>query len=103
MDPALKAKWVEALRSGEHKQCKNALHADGGYCCLGVLTVVAGYQIDTRRDRVLRPGNNPDDTSSNEGYRALADFGLTDRIPLINMNDEGKSFSEIADFIEANL
>src|SRR4051812_34484552 len=29
--------WVKALRSGEYKQTKGALHtADGAFCCLGV-------------------------------------------------------------------
>lgn len=41
-DPELKARWLEALRSGEYKQSDSRLRnptADGGfaYCCLGVL------------------------------------------------------------------
>jgi hypothetical protein len=35
-----KAKWLEALRSGEYNQIDNTLHAEGAYCCLGVLQKV---------------------------------------------------------------
>ena len=37
MNAEVKKLWVDALRSGEYEQCKNALKANGGYCCLGVL------------------------------------------------------------------
>jgi hypothetical protein len=47
MDPALKAKWLVALRSGNYQQARQALrddHEDGkfSYCCLGVFCEVAG-------------------------------------------------------------
>jgi hypothetical protein len=29
-------RWVEALESGEYRQSAGYLHAQGGYCCLGV-------------------------------------------------------------------
>ena len=42
MDPEIKAKWLEALRSGEFKQGQNVLRtAEDGYCCLGVLCELA--------------------------------------------------------------
>jgi hypothetical protein len=37
MNAAVKAKWLEALRSGEYEQGMGALKKDGKYCCLGVL------------------------------------------------------------------
>lgn len=39
MNPEVKAEWVAALRSGEYKQTKERVLADGrgGFCCLGVL------------------------------------------------------------------
>jgi len=40
MTPENKAKWIDALRSGKYEQCTNVLHADGGYCCLGVAVEV---------------------------------------------------------------
>jgi hypothetical protein len=38
MNPEVKAKWLEALRSGEYEQGTGYLCKDGKYCCLGVLT-----------------------------------------------------------------
>lgn len=35
-----KARWLEALRSGEYKQTDGALRVDGAYCCLGVLQTI---------------------------------------------------------------
>jgi hypothetical protein len=42
MDKKLKAKWIKALRSGRYKPTQGDLHADGRFCCLGVLCMVAG-------------------------------------------------------------
>lgn len=98
MDPELKAKWVAALRSGEYKQTGGHLRycdLNGnpkGYCCLGVLC----------------------DVMDPEGWGARFhddDAGLPEpsmvgahQPTLIDMNDrEGRSFAEIADFIEKNL
>lgn len=33
--------WIEALRSGEYKQCRLALRDGEGFCCLGVACEVA--------------------------------------------------------------
>lgn len=42
MDAAIKAKWIDSLRSGDYKQGKGALRRlEDSYCCLGVLCEVA--------------------------------------------------------------
>jgi hypothetical protein len=41
MDTTLKAKWVEALRSGKYQQGQGYLQKDGKFCCLGVLCDVS--------------------------------------------------------------
>lgn len=42
MDPAIRARWVAALRSGEYEQGRHQLRTDhGGLCCLGVLCELA--------------------------------------------------------------
>jgi hypothetical protein len=47
----LKAKWLSALRSGEYNQGTGLLQAsNGGYCCLGVLQMVADGDIQ-RNDK----------------------------------------------------
>jgi hypothetical protein len=93
MDAQLKAKWVEALRSGKYSQCKKRLTDGVGHCCLGVLADAAGLQIGKEVGDDL-PG----------GYIKFDDLLGRDYSMFPRMNDdEGKSFSEIADYIEANL
>ena len=41
MNPGIRAQWTAALRSGEYQQGRAALHADGMFCCLGVLCDLA--------------------------------------------------------------
>lgn len=99
MNPELKAKWVAALRSGQYKQTCEFLRDSKGYCCLGVLAEI----------------NNPDvwcsaDVSKNEdGYLFTEMFNARERLglphgllgQLAQMNDTGKSFGTIADYIES--
>ena len=80
-------KWLDALRSGEYEQGTEHLYKDGKYCCLGVaLEVMNGFPT---------------------GYGDLTTKLRTDldeRSALIKMNDQqGKSFPEIADAIEAMI
>jgi hypothetical protein len=95
-----KAKWIAALRSGEYKQGEGELHNPhrDTYCCLGVAGRIAGVSAeDLRRDGFLKK-----EMSNSIPYCLVNDNGTVSR--LIAMNDsEGKSFSEIADYIESNL
>lgn len=96
LDPVFKANWVAALRSGEFKQTtKGYLKLGNAYCCLGVGCVVAGVPIP-----IFIHGR------AVVSYAPLNDkVGLSARASriLAAMNDGGKSFPEIADYIEANL
>ncbi len=38
MNQEIKARWIEALRSGEYQQGYENLYHCGKFCCLGVLT-----------------------------------------------------------------
>lgn len=142
MDAKLKAKWVEALRSGKYTQTSGFLNRqepyqsnDGyvklpGYCCLGVLCditpgvewdsslgpdafpVIGGKSIgssgmpseDFLREVGLiwkaQPGEEirPDATDPEYTIHYL-DFAEA----LASANDDGRAFTEIADWIEANL
>lgn len=97
LDTALKTKWVEALRSGKYEQGTKVLFSKRtrAYCCLGVLCVVNGVDPENIEDRIttdLTPWFDPGLTQ--EQASRLGDI----------MNDaQGKSFAEIADYIEANL
>lgn len=113
MKAELRASWTAALRSGEYEQGQGLLRytdtaADVKFhCCLGVLcdiTPGVGWQEgrDTGGDRpVLANGESI-------GYATLSepeDFGLPSDIAdeLAGLNDGGKSFSDIADYIEKNV
>lgn len=96
MDAGLKAKWIAALRSGEFKQHRGGYVGVDAYCCLGVLACI-------------QLGRDPE--GEMECVRLFsttatlwAQVGDDQQESLVNLNDaEGKTFPEIADYIEANL
>jgi len=107
----VKQKWLDALRSGEYEQGQAYLRTPKGYCCLGVLCDLAAkaevipepelengaYWYDGDRYYLSRKVqewaglefNNP---SSETASDALA-----------NLNDEGLTFTQIADFVERDF
>ena len=107
MNKWVKRKWVRALRSGEYKQGKGYLvqgtNEDGYvHCCLGVLAceMVPEYVRRQEMDSVGVDNNTeflPDDLSIM--------FGLDEgtQTELADFNDNSKSFTAIADWIEENL
>jgi hypothetical protein len=107
MDPTLKRQWIDALRSGKYQQGKKALRTDENkFCCLGVLCDISGkgewryeepipdapkrsrwaYVIDGFVSRDLLPH--------------APTFGIVYETVLSEMNDEGHTFEEIADYIQ---
>ncbi len=100
MEKELKDKWVAALRSGEYRQGKYELYdRDESFCCLGVLCAVAGIGIDASGNSCVGV------KKGGSGYDPIRDLIGREAVPvLMEMNDnEGKTFPEIADYIEANL
>lgn len=115
MDPEVKARWVEALRSGKYTQVKGALRTpEGCNCCLGVLAELEGITYrpyDKTKDVAVESGDKEnlwfdfgqDGTIAGNVPYGFCGLGM-DRFDLIRMNDdEGKTFPEIADYIEKNL
>lgn len=96
MDAALKAKWVEALRSGEYPQTTHYLKDHRGYCCLGVLCEIQGADFEAIEQRYgsLSLSQSPPEYIGMLGPKSSA---------LSMMNDDGDNFETIANFIEANL
>lgn len=107
-------KWVAALRSGEYKQVTGMLHErDGGFCCLGVACDL--YAKETGLVGWSEPKNSSPYMEFGESGNAMilpghvqrwiglrTDNGTIDHYScLASMNDNGKNFSEIADFIES--
>lgn len=96
-------KWVAALRSGEYKQGKGALQSKDGYCCLGV-----GCDIFIPKDKqVLDPmgllmGSYPNSQLLAPSWLPAInlDYSNKNKTMLSTLNDNGKSFDEIADLIE---
>lgn len=97
MNKEIKARWVEALRSGKYKQGKKCLRSESDtYCCLGVLCDIK--QKDIWENSITFDSFPPSYILD----WAKLDFHTT--INLADMNDNGgASFEEIADWIETNL
>lgn len=106
MNKRVKTKWVKALRSGNYRQGRGRLREDGRFCCLGVLCDVSKLgrwpsavhepSYVTRRgipcDAFL-----PVEVSEWAGVNRIAQGYL------VNLNDGGNAFNEIANYIEAEL
>lgn len=99
MDQELKEKWVKALRSGEYPQGEGFLFMNGAYCCLGVLNVCSG--ISTEDIQGIAIGNTEALLFPNGDYPK--DRVSDPIMKLMEMNDSGSTFPEIADWIEKNL
>jgi hypothetical protein len=99
MKAELKSKWVEALRSGNYEQGRGLLRAEDQYCCLGVLCEVAGIECTLSESDGVYAFDGESQLPRDDTYNAL---GLSSKIGenLAYKNDYGRSFSEIADYIE---
>lgn len=130
MKPEIKAKWVEALRSGEYKQGKHKLAGDDltEFCCLGVLCdiVKEDMGLDWELERII-PNNEASDVHNHfdghydlpspevAGFCGLSGSNPTVRVyrsdldmhmdmDLSELNDSGQyTFEQIADIIEEQL
>jgi len=133
MDQWLKKQWTTALRSGAFPQGRNVLRSTEGYCCLGVLCEVLGYEsvleevFNVQTDEYVEnvytycPAGTDalraaDEEELFEGESALimmreltpsvlASVGISDedQCHLMAMNDSHLSFSHIARWIDNNL
>lgn len=112
MNPEIKAKWVEALRSGEYKQARIRLRTADGFCCLGVLCDL--HARETKGEWVERRASFFYDGQRVFLPQKVADWaGLAGLDPVVlaggrshhlsKLNDVGTPFSAIADYIEREL
>ena len=106
MDKKLKREWVKELRDPKRKQGTSAMcrFVDGElhFCCLGVLVDIA-HNGEWER----LPGNQYRSEACGWGMPTrefLSSVGLDPDIAsdLAAMNDDGKSFAEIANCIESD-
>ena len=107
MDKEVKKEWVAALRSGDYEQGQNALCANNKFCCLGVLVDIAydGYWVQNTGN--LSWGIQASESKGIMYGWLPSSFAkslqLGPHANLIEMNDSGYNFEEIADHIEKNL
>lgn len=100
--------WVNALRSDKYIQGRKALLKDNTYCCLGVLCDLSPIEkdkpqphLDTTWDE--NPSTLPSSITKWAGMNSssgLLSIKKTGSASLLEANDSGKSFNEIADIIE---
>lgn len=105
MNPRIKALWIAALRSGKYRQTKGELRTGDRFCCLGVLCnlhalehpAIAAKETSPRK-YLGRSGVLPDLVADWAGVWGVGLYGDGAR-SLATDNDNGHSFSEIADTI----
>ena len=122
MNPEIKTKWIEALRSGKYDQgmgnLKVGVSNDPAYCCLGVLCELAAEA------GVIPPGQLLEHEPNNYSHYFLGeDEFLPDEVMtwanldsnngafsdrfgescLTDLNDNGKSFDDLADIIDEHF
>lgn len=103
MTPERQSRWSAALRSGEYPQATGRLKTDDGYCCLGVECVLNGEEFVKGADGRWKTQSGLTGYWSDDEYREEAGVSWNVMADLVNMNDHGgKTFSEIADWIDAH-
>lgn len=116
MKPEIKKEWAENLRSGDYKQGQSYLHNDNRFCCLGVLcdmAVKAGVVKTGMLDGIDSYGEEdrvqhlPDEVIQWAGLKGCSPLVTYDPEEpdreLTVINDNGATFKDIADMIEASL
>lgn len=120
MNPDIKSQWLTALRSGEYGQGRGVLRDEfDNFCCLGVLCDLASqdgvgeWEIIPGRNYNRFVGKGRQASVSfppgwvlewagidNDGY--IGQFFPVDgeEASLVDLNDDGMSFTQIADVIE---
>lgn len=111
MNPAIKAKWVAALRSGEYKQGMGNLRDAGYFCCLGVLSDLhskeTGCKWTQQNDGVMsylfQSGMPPEIVMDWAGLKIIT-VEIDGKVKTLDRhNDKGATFAQIAQAIEDQL
>lgn len=98
MHKEYKEEWIAALRSGNYEQTTGELRNQYGHCCLGVLCDI--YDNSKWNNNYLYC---EEECVLPEWLRQEMDLDVSVEQTLIALNDRGKSFQEIATYIEENL
>ena len=129
MKQSIMKKWVRALRSGKYKQGKGTLKqynrkGEAEHCCLGVLCELYNQQMRKNKKKTLTETTHENNSDFTCGYTRFG--GRCDDLPkivrewsgmktgigiidenkkdnnLVDFNDSGYSFKNIAYIIEQN-
>ena len=106
-------KWTDALRSGSYEQGAEFLRQNNDFCCLGVLCdlYIQEHNVDEPARKSWMMGSFRVSEGEHEdvvlplavkewsGMQSVEGV-LTASDPLSTLNDQGSTFSEIADIIE---
>lgn len=118
MNKEVKAKWVTALRSGDYPQAQGYLRKEEGYCCLGVLCQVAANEgvipqpqwngqayvySSEMQQAVAYPHAKVVEWAGLGTDNPYVTVNGDERESLVDLNDNGSTFGEIADLIDAQL
>jgi len=128
MNPEIKQKWVDALRSGKYDQGSEKLRSRQGYCCLGVLCDL--YSQEQNQEWEFRGAFEEENTQPTDNWyfdnaseflpesvREWAGFSLPSpqvRVDvtenddeddwfyddIANLNDTGYTFNDLAKIIQ---
>lgn len=114
MNKEIKERWVEALRSRHYDQGLRRLRdAEDRYCCLGVLCdIVQGTKWKLDGYLNCYGADNINSVADKDifwvsmippGIQYVSELTVAEAITLAEMNDNGATFHQIADWIEVNL
>lgn len=108
----IRAKWLEALRSGNYKQGKFGLRTGDTFCCLGVLcdTVDPTAWVKDKTAETYTWHNRGGTLHGTEIKNLIGGLDSKAQGELVDMNDSAEddqpnptNFAEIADWIEEKL
>ena len=112
MNSNIKQQWINALRSGEYSQGAGHLRNLDGFCCLGVLCDIYSKETGTQWEPDFNGRFSLFYGESNYLPEVVKEWaGLDRQNPWVNtsegaitelayLNDNGTTFSEIAQMIE---
>lgn len=107
MNPEIKKSWIKALRSGKYEQVIGRL-TDGpkSYCVLGVLGKEMGFnpvQLKNGNWSLVNCAGRRGSTYLPKCALNAAGLYHAQATKLASLNDNGRNFEALADFIEKHL
>lgn len=99
-------KWVEALRSGDYEQGNGELKTPykNNYCCLGVACQIADVKRISGRGWIGYKDSHFARPNKKIPPLLIGDCNENKFVQQVSsMNDNGKTFTYIANFIEKNV